>query len=98
MLIINPKSNDAQGYKADDIICFQELLIARDAYWKIASEEMGLSKPWKPDLTDVKQDKYAITNMCNKIQYNLSCMVLIMEFLLSRQKKCVMFFMKISRI
>lgn len=25
------------------------LLICRDAYWKIAGEEMGLGKPWGPD-------------------------------------------------
>lgn len=28
---------------------FRELLICRDAYWKIAGEEMGLGKPWEPD-------------------------------------------------
>jgi hypothetical protein len=26
-----------------------KLLICRDAYWKIAGEEMGLGKPWEPD-------------------------------------------------
>lgn len=25
------------------------LLICRDAYWKIAGEQMGLGEPWKPD-------------------------------------------------
>ena len=29
-----------------------KLLICRDAYWKIAGEEMGLGKPWKPDWID----------------------------------------------
>ena len=28
---------------------FRKLLICRDAYWKIAGEEMGLGKPWEPD-------------------------------------------------
>ena len=28
------------------IISFTELLIARNAYWKIAGEQMGLGKPW----------------------------------------------------
>ena len=28
------------------------LKICRDAYWKIAGDEMGLGKPWSPDLTD----------------------------------------------
>lgn len=30
---------------------FQELINARNAYWKIASEEMGLEKPWEPNWT-----------------------------------------------
>ena len=28
---------------------FYQLLICRDAYWKIAGEELGLGKPWEPD-------------------------------------------------
>ena len=36
---------------------FNKLLICRDAYWKIAGEEMGLGKPWEPDGNPV----YAIT-------------------------------------
>ena len=28
------------------IIDFAKLLICRDAYWKIAGEQMGLDKPW----------------------------------------------------
>lgn len=52
-------ANDAQGYKEDLIIRFQELIIARDAYWKIAGEEMGLDKPWKPDWNNVS-DKHCI--------------------------------------
>ena len=31
---------------------FIKLLICRDAYWKIAGEEMGLGKPWEPDWLD----------------------------------------------
>ena len=31
---------------------FRKLRICCDAYWKIAGEEMGLDKPWKPDWTD----------------------------------------------
>ena len=28
---------------------FTKLINARNAYWKIAGEELGLGKPWKPD-------------------------------------------------
>lgn len=38
----------------------QRLLICRDAYWKIAGEEMGLGKPWKPDWENDEQFKYII--------------------------------------
>ena len=30
-----------------------KLLICRDAYWKIAGEEMGLGKPWEPTMETV---------------------------------------------
>ena len=30
-----------------------ELRICRDAYWKIAGEEMGLGKPWAPDFDNL---------------------------------------------
>lgn len=36
---------------------FRRLIDARNAYWKIAGEEMGLGKPWEPDGNPV----YAIT-------------------------------------
>ena len=38
-----------QGYKSPLLEDLQELLICRDAYWKIAGEEMGLGKSWEPD-------------------------------------------------
>ena len=39
----------ATGYKSKLIESFARLLICRDAYWKIAGDEMGLGKPWEPD-------------------------------------------------
>ena len=38
------------------------LIICRDAYWKIAGEEMGLGKPWEPDWTKADERKYCIVN------------------------------------
>ena len=35
------------------------LKVCRDAYWKIAGEQMGLGKPWKPDWNNVS-DKHCI--------------------------------------
>jgi hypothetical protein len=58
--------NDAQGYEADLIIRFQELLIARNAYWKIIGDEMGLDKPWEPDFKD-DSDKYFICYLKDEI-------------------------------
>lgn len=46
-------------YKKDLIEKFQDLLYARDAYWKIAGEEMGLGKPWEPDWNH-NTEKYVI--------------------------------------
>lgn len=41
---------------------FYQLLICRDAYWKIAGEEIGLGKPWEPDWLDDDTKKYVITS------------------------------------
>lgn len=40
-----------------------ELRICRDAYWKIAGEEMGLGKPWEPDWEDSEERRYSIVNI-----------------------------------
>ena len=46
----------------------QKLIICRNAYWKIAGDEMGLGKPWEPDSdTEV----YNIYRFRDKI--NISC-------------------------
>ena len=50
---------DISGYKGELLWTFQKLLICRDAYWKIAGEEMGLGKPWEPDWNNI-HDKYCI--------------------------------------
>ena len=55
-----------EGYKWKLMMSFQKLLICRDAYWKIAGEQMGLGKPWEPDWVNAI---YTCTIICrsNKI-------------------------------
>lgn len=69
------------GYKGELLTNFQRLLIFRDVYWKIAGEQMGLGKPWKPDWDDRNQPKYGIHNVQNNIRtialYVLKNMVLV---------------------
>ena len=43
----NHRDYDRVGYKSELLCKLQVLLLCRDAYWKIAGEEMGLGKPWK---------------------------------------------------
>ena len=43
------------------------LLICRDAYLKLYSEENGLEKPWEPDWTNEHQVKYTIYTMGNDV-------------------------------
>jgi hypothetical protein len=45
---------------------FRKLLICRDAYWKIAGEEMGLDKSWKPDWKN-HNIKYVLFNQEGEI-------------------------------
>ena len=52
---------------------FVKLLICRDAYWKIAGEELELGKPWKPDwLSGRNEEKYCIATQNNEIWHNFS--------------------------
>ena len=67
VLGIDTMDNDAKGYKHFLVIQFQELLIARDAYWKIAGEQMGLGKPWKPDWEDGRP-KYGLIVSGNRVK------------------------------
>lgn len=54
------------GYKGTLLSTFQQLLICRDAYWKIAGDEMRLGKTWKPDWEE-KSKKSVITTFKNAI-------------------------------
>ena len=67
--IIGIKFSDCyiQGYKSPLLEDLQELLICRDAYWKIAGEEMGLGKPWEPDW-NTSEPKYVISCTSNGIE------------------------------
>lgn len=69
VLGLNTMDNDAKGYKAYLIIRFQELLIARDAYWKIAGEEMGFGKPWIYNISK-EEFSYTISYSYGDIQKN----------------------------
>ena len=48
-----------------------KLIICRDAYWKIAGEEMGLGKPWEPDWKYLNRKSYCIYNSKNNIVKNV---------------------------
>ena len=61
------KTSDIYGYKNGLLFEFQKLLICRDAYWKIAGEEMELGKPWEPDY-DSGVNKYGIIYMNGVVQ------------------------------
>lgn len=50
------------------LVSLKQLINARNAYWKIVGEEMGLSKPWEPDWCDEEQDKYCISYGDGNIQ------------------------------
>ena len=59
ILGVEDRENGYCGYEYELLGEFQQLLICRDAYWKIAGEQMGLGKPWKPDWNNVS-DKHCI--------------------------------------
>ena len=51
-----------------------KLLICRDAYWKIAGEEMGLDKSWEPDW-NADEIKHSLVNSGNTMIPSVDCKV-----------------------
>ena len=56
-------------HKEELIRKFQFLLLYRDAYWKIAGDEMGLGKPWEANWETLDK-KYNIYNYRGTISYD----------------------------
>ena len=54
---------------------FRKLIICRDAYWKIAGEELGLDKPWEPDW-NVLSTKHEFI-LINKGRFTYSSRLLV---------------------
>ena len=48
---------------------FCKLIVARNIYWKIAGEQLGLGKPWEPDWSNSIEIKYCITTIEHTIEY-----------------------------
>lgn len=72
---LSTKINEANSISPDPphitlINNFYKLLICRDAYWKIAGEQMGLGEPWKPDWLNTEQDKFVLYTHNNVICLN----------------------------
>ena len=56
------------GYKGELLQKLGQLLICRDAYWKIAGEEIGLDSPWNPVWEDTNTQKHCIYYVGNEIK------------------------------
>ena len=67
ILDIREEKNYTQGYKCGLFCKFQELFIARNAYWKIAGEEMGLGKPWEPSWQKTEENKFCIIRRSDNV-------------------------------
>lgn len=60
--------------KIDDLLQnFRKLRYCRDAYWKIAGEQMGLGKPWEPDFDNENEYKYGLFRLRNIIYKDTTC-------------------------
>ena len=68
VLDYEPDRQTVTGYDAELIENLQTLKMCRDAYWKIAGEQLELDKPWEPDYTNPDIDLYVIINIYNRIE------------------------------
>ena len=62
------------------LLAFRELYICRNAYWKIAGEEMGLGKPWSPTDSDYTTGRYCILVFRGNIIYSTPAQDCILTF------------------
>lgn len=58
------------GYNCELLKKLGELIICRDAYWKLAGKQMGLDEPWKPDWSTEGERKYVIEVYRNNVRTN----------------------------
>ena len=70
--------NEYYGFSV--FMTLQNLIICRDAYWKIAGEEMGLGKPWEPQFEKCSIPHYCIFinhtgEICNDCFYGSRCLL-----------------------
>lgn len=49
-----------KGHNGQKLFALQKLLVCRDAYWKMAGEQMGLGRQWEPNWSDPDEKKYCI--------------------------------------
>jgi hypothetical protein len=48
------------------------LLICRDAYWKLYGEEMGLGKSWEPDWKNIDEKKWVISRYRGELDFGFN--------------------------
>ena len=68
----NTQNIDFQNPYLSQLNILFRLRMCRDAYWKIAGEEMGLGKPWEPDWKHLNRKFYCIYNSKNNIVKNVT--------------------------
>lgn len=73
VLEYEPDEDVVSCYSGKLIESFVKLLICRDAYWKIAGEQMGLGKSWEPDFDNENEYKYGLFRLRNIIYKDATC-------------------------
>lgn len=71
-LVYNVSDGQKYSYDVDNLQIYENirrLKICRDAYWKLAGEQMGLGKLWEPDW-NTKELKYIIYYENDKLWFN----------------------------
>jgi hypothetical protein len=64
----NNTQNGCYGHKSSVFNDFMQLIVCRDAYLKLYSEENDIKEPWKPDWKDNNQQKWTICFYQDEIQ------------------------------
>ena len=74
-LVYNLSDGQKYSYDEDNLRLYEsirKLLICRDAYWKIAGEEMKLGKPWEPDWKNGDEKKWVISRYRGELDFGFN--------------------------
>lgn len=86
---------DVSMVSPEESLLFSQLIKlkrCRDAYWKIAGEEMGLDKPWEPNWQNTEERKFCIIRINDNVVTKWQTKTFVRFLTLPTEEMCETFY------